>query len=243
VAAAFVLHFRPAGEPRSAVASVPSAAAVIRSPETRTLPDGSIVELRPGAEIALEFGPAERRLMLQAGEAHFAVRSDPARPFVVMAAGVAVRAVGTAFAVSRTSHTVDILVTNGRVAVDTVPAAEASPAPRVTPVLLGAGESAVVRLADEAEPDVRTLSRSEQRDRLGWRVPMLEFARTTLAEAVPLFNRHAEANLSFDPAVGGLRLSGTLRADDTDTLLTLLHNEFGLVDEARPDGGRHLRRP
>ncbi len=36
-------------------------------------------------------------MKLEAGEAHFAVAPDAARPFVVRVGGVAVRAVGTAF--------------------------------------------------------------------------------------------------------------------------------------------------
>jgi transmembrane sensor len=47
------------------------------------------------------------------------VTKDPVRPFIVMAAGVAVRAVGTAFNVKLDSTAVEVLVTEGMVAVAT----------------------------------------------------------------------------------------------------------------------------
>jgi transmembrane sensor len=64
------------------------------------------------------FTDAERRVRLAGGEAHFVVAKNEAWPFVVEAAGVAVRAVGTAFAVRVDGAQVDVLVTEGRVRVE-----------------------------------------------------------------------------------------------------------------------------
>ena len=66
----------------SALATGP---AVVLLPERRVLPDRSVVEMNNGAAISVQFaarstGP--RRVLLQQGEAHFAVAKDPARqPF------------------------------------------------------------------------------------------------------------------------------------------------------------------
>lgn len=87
----------------------------LRVNERRALPDGSVVELKDGSRINLEFSAAERRVHL-IGEAHFQVAKNPT-PFVVVAGGVALRAVGTAFNVRLDADTVDVLVTEGRVAV------------------------------------------------------------------------------------------------------------------------------
>ena len=71
VLAVGVLALRPR---ESAPPAAPSV--VARGVETRTLADGSVVELRAGAALDVEFSAGERRVMLRAGEAHFAVRWD-----------------------------------------------------------------------------------------------------------------------------------------------------------------------
>jgi transmembrane sensor len=58
-------------------------------------------------------------VVLERGEAHFQVAKNPARPFVVVARGVEIRAVGTAFSVGLESTRVEVLVTEGQVAVET----------------------------------------------------------------------------------------------------------------------------
>ncbi len=219
---------------------IAAASAVVIAPETRTLADGSIVELRRGAEILVEYGPSTRRVVLRAGEAHFQVKKDAARPFVVVASGVAVRAVGTAFSVDLGKRAVDVLVTEGRVAVTSPPAAvEAAPA--VAMVVAGQGTTVSLEAAGAAA--VRSVPSGERRERLNWRVPLLEFSSTPLAEAIPMFNRHGSRLLVIDPALGRLQLSGTLRADDIDSLFILLRNEFGIIAVPGSDGRTELRRP
>src|SRR5690606_20576679 len=66
-----------------AVRSSAEPTAIVWTPERRTLPDGSIAELPPGSEIAVQFSAQERRVLLTRGEAHFQVVTDHARPFRV----------------------------------------------------------------------------------------------------------------------------------------------------------------
>jgi transmembrane sensor len=87
--------------------------------ERVALADSSIVELNSASEINVNFSPAERRVRLVRGEAHFTVAKNPARPFLVEAGSVAVRAVGTAFNVRLGAKQIEVLVTEGRVAVAT----------------------------------------------------------------------------------------------------------------------------
>lgn len=223
-----------------AVPPIAAVSAVVIAPETRTLADGSIVELRPGAEIRVEYGPSSRRVVLLAGEVHFQVTKDAARPFVVVASGVEVRAVGTAFSVDLGKRAVDVLVTEGRVAVTSPPAAvEAAPAV----AMVDAGQGTTVSLEVAGAAAVRSVPSGERRERLNWRVPLLEFSGTPLAEAIPMFNRHGRRHLVLDPALGRLQLSGTLRADDTDSLFILLRNEFGIIAAPGSAGHTELRRP
>ena len=239
--------------PASAVAENAEAAAttIVSAPVRRTLPDGSIVELKPGAEIAVEFvagGSGTRRVALQKGEAHFTVAKDARRPFVVAAGGVEVRAVGTAFSVEWGTRAVEVLVTEGRVAVDQ-PVARAPAAALLAEV--DAGNRAVVAWDEQAkEARVEAVTPTQLSERLAWRVPRLEFNATPLAEVVELFNRHAvpasggvEAKklVLADAELEALPLSGLLRADNLTVLLQIMETSYGIRAEPRGDGEIVLR--
>jgi transmembrane sensor len=220
--------------------------AVVLRPETRTLADGSVVELNAGAEIEVDFAGPLRRVALRKGEAHFQVTKDAQRPFVVAAGGVEVRAVGTAFSVELGTKAIEVLVTEGRVAVEKPAQPSVASSDAVAPVAasratFGVGKRIVVELIPEIatatpEPQVTTVSPAELDEHLAWRVPRLEFSGTLLAHALPMFNQHGRVRLTLaEPALGRLQLSGVLRADDTESLLRLLEGEFDLKAERRGD--------
>jgi len=192
--------------------------AVVVSPERQVLPDGSVVDLKAGAEIAIDFSGDFRRITLRRGEAHFEVVSDTVRPFVVAAGAVEVRAVGTAFSVQWEREEVQVLVSHGRVAVartgadspapppperepavaqpPEAPAARV-PAPPSLPSLpatyLDAGERIVLPASGttSAVAIATVVTPDELMERLAWRQVWLEFTGTPLAEAVALMNRHS----------------------------------------------------
>src|SRR4051812_20643298 len=95
----------------SAMPPTPAPSAVVSMPVQRVLPDGTMVQLKDDAEISVAYSPAVRRVVLLRGEAHFEVRHDSARPFIVAVDSVEVRAVGTAFVVQRRAADVEVLVT------------------------------------------------------------------------------------------------------------------------------------
>lgn len=207
------------------VAVAPTATAFVSEPRREQLPDGSIVELRPGAQITHVFDAERRHVTLLRGEAHFEVTKDPARPFVVRARDVDVRAVGTAFAVDLGEKAVEVVVTHGRVAVEPAAAQIA---------FVDAGQRARAP-AGGAPSEVSTLSAAEAATRLAWRVPQLEFSRTPLAEALALINARGAASGQprieighDDPAWREIQLSGILAADNTGGFLLLLETNFGI---------------
>jgi transmembrane sensor len=134
-------------------AAPPARSSIVVAPRTESLPDGSVVELKPGARFRVEFAPAMRRVVLEAGEAHFAVRKETARPFVVAAGAVEVRAVGTAFAVDYARRSVAVLVTEGRVAVVGHADPQSGGAAERPTELVEAGQRAVVELGDAERGD------------------------------------------------------------------------------------------
>jgi transmembrane sensor len=214
--------------------------AVVLTPAMQTLPDGSVVELKFGAQIAADFSGEFRRVSLIQGEAHFEVAKDAKRPFIVSAGGVEFRAVGTAFSVQLGKEQVEMLVTEGRVAVSKVPEPTtlADPGPPSDPVVVEAGKRVVMELG-AATPQVAEISTAELAEKLSWRAPRLEFTDTPLAEAVALMNQHAAGRglprlVLEDEASAQLPVSGMFRADNTAAFVRILEVNFGL--KAIPEG-------
>lgn len=228
---------------------------VMLRPDRQLLPDGSAVELNAGAEIAVDFSPGRRSVRLVRGEALFFVAKDPARPFVVNAGGVDVRAVGTAFTVRYDSSKVNVLVTEGHVAVERAsdgrslldeseperaPASSALAAPT-----LNAGHRLIVPAAHAPEPAVpaAAVSTSEIAAALAWRQRRVEFTSTPLTEAVSLFNRGPGTKLLLvDETTADLRISGVFWTDDADGFARLLEASLGVSAIRQADGAVLLRR-
>lgn len=99
---------------RSMVADYETGVAELRDV---SLPDGSLVQLDAGSAIALDYGEAERRIVLLSGQAFFQVTRDTLRPFSVQAGDVSVVVTGTSFSVAKTATTIDVAVQTGSVEV------------------------------------------------------------------------------------------------------------------------------
>jgi transmembrane sensor len=227
----------------STVAPAPRHAIIHPGPERLTLKDGSLVELNADARVDVRFTPAERRVQLVRGEAHFVVAKDPSLPFVVAAGGVAVRAVGTAFSVALGEANVAVLVTDGRVRVD-APSTGANapniPAP-VMPELVAGQRAVVTRVAAEGGPapgtvQVSDVTPAEVERALAWQGLRLEFVELPLAEVVAEFNRYNRQKLVVgDAATGVLLVGGNFRADNVDAFVRLLESGFGVAAIRRGD--------
>jgi transmembrane sensor len=207
-------------------------AAVVKGYESRALDDGSVVELNGGAEIVVRFTTEERRVRLVRGEAHFLVAQNPGRPFVVEAGGVAVRAVGTAFDVLLGGQAVEVLVTEGRVRVDSPsPAAARRAVPEVA-----AGQRVVVALAGGEISEVTTVSPDEMAQRLAWQPRLLDFSATPLADVAAEFNRRNRTQLVLaDPALRLMPIVASFRSDNIDGFVRMLELSAGVSAERNGD--------
>jgi transmembrane sensor len=214
---------------------------VVASPRKEVLPDGSVVELRGEARIASDFSGRERSISLLQGTAYFEVAKDPNRPFVVRMGRVAVRAVGTAFALElAANHDLSVLVTEGRVGVHVLPAADPLAAAPLQDAIvsLDAGKAVSLPVAEQLKdiPVVRSVNDEELRTRTSWRIPRLEFSSTPLRDVVALMNRHnARKVILGDTTVGLVRVSGILSADKVDALAEMLETEFHVRVEHHPE--------
>lgn len=204
---------------------------VIPPPERQTLADGSIAEPNHGAHLEFAFAAAERRVRLRVGEVHLSVAKDAARPFVVEAGGVLVRAVGTAFNVRLDRDGVEVLVTEGRVEVE-------PPSAAVVPV--ASGERARVGAAGRTIVTPQP-PESIARD-LAWRGERLEFEGLPLRAVVAEFNLRNTRQLAIGDAVAGrVKVAGTFRADEPEAFARLLEAGFGIAVDRRDSGAWVLR--
>ena len=212
--------------------------AVVALPDRRELSDGSVIELRAGAEFEVVFTEKERRVRLRRGEARFQVAKNPDRPFVVQAGGVLARAVGTAFLVQVSPAHVEVIVTEGRVQVSASSLDTRSMEPEVHAPLLVPGERAVVQQPTATSPTVvpvvSAVSEPQLSERLAWLAPRIEFSATPLVEALRLINQYSSVKLILaDTDSESVRLSGLIRADNVETFWRLLEEDYGFRVEHR----------
>lgn len=215
------------------------------------LRDGSIVHLNGSSRIRVSYSTSERRLELLAGEAHFAVKRDPSRPFVVVVDEIAIKAVGTAFNIRREAQGIEVFVTEGKVRLDDIDRG-ASLLPRAQePEVLVAGHRAVVaRTAPAASPSesvapvtVAPMAPAEMQQALAWQERQLEFDQQPLAGVVADFNRHNSHQLVIaDAELGQRPFGGSFRADNLQGFVQLLEERFGVrVERGRDRTVLHAR--
>lgn len=246
-AVALLLVWMPATRPPQ-VASLAFEAAAYRQEK---LPDGSVLDLNRGAHVVVQFSAAERRVLLVQGEAQFAVAKNPARPFVVRAGGVDVRAVGTAFNVKLAGAHLEVLVTEGTVHVSQpiqIPDVNATPASALAPptvlAALTAGERTVIAVAAViAPPVVVPASTREIAELLDWQPRLLDFESTPLAEVVETFNRRNPLRLVIgDDALRALPIVASIRSDNVEGFVRLLEGTMGVKADRSSAGQIVLRR-
>jgi|GEM_PF-6202586 len=167
--------------------------AVQRTPaHLNTFSDGTIVHLNASSDVIEQFTPAERRVLLAYGEAYFSVAKNPARPFIVRARQVEVRAIGTMFDVNLQASAIEVLVTEGQVRVT-------SNGSTGEYVVVQAGQRATVALGTGAVRGitVASISEADEAAALTWQGSLLKLwrchARGTCA-GVPAAHRASLAD-------------------------------------------------
>lgn len=221
------------------------------SPETRyattvagysraRLDDGSTLELNAASAVRVQFTAAERRVELTTGEAHFAVAHDTARPFIVSAGSIAVRAVGTAFNVRyATDGAVEVTVTEGKVRIgQTGPASSAAE----SAPLVSAGQRIVLPKRAPL-PAVEQVDPAALRAALAWQGRLADFAEAPLADVVARFNSRSRIQLILsDPALADRRIGGSFALDEAEAFVRLLERDGEIIGERRGETEIHLRR-
>lgn len=179
--------------------------------------DGSVVELAGASAIRTDLDDTARHVGLLAGEAFFDVAPDPARPFVVEAAGVTVTVHGTAFDVLVTSESTTVALLHGVV--------EAAPRPAEPGgVHLNPGERIVI---DHRSGNSRVEPVAPEE--IGaWRQGRVFLDDMTLTEATEIVGRYHAAWIAIpDRALANRRINALIDLTDPDAALELLATTLG----------------
>jgi transmembrane sensor len=189
---------------------------------TVTLDDGSTLALNTDSAVSILFSAHERRVRLIRGEilvstgkdaGHRAGNPRAARPFVVETVPGELQPLGTRFAARQLPDGCRLTVFEGAVAVRPHDGAGRT---------VQAGERAhFTRFAvDGPAPADDTVG--------AWADGMLVASGMRLADFLAEVSRYRPGHLGCDPAVAGLRVSGTYPLDDTDRILDTLRTTLAV---------------
>ena len=161
-----------------------------------TLADGSIIEANTATRIEVRFNPLQRRVRLLGGEANFEVRPRWWQPFIVETSDLSVRAVGTVFDVVESPGDVRVVVSEGRVRVDT-------PVGRVGSVGIRQ------KLVYDRRSGTSLLVPARLDQDLAWVEGRLRFEARPLGEVIEEFARYSTTRIVLaDPQLAKLSVSG-----------------------------------
>ncbi len=204
---------------------------------TETLPDGSLVKLNTATRVAIAYEASERHVEILRGEAHFEVQHDRTRPFIVVAGGRRIRAVGTAFNVRlENDGRLAVTVTEGRILVTAPRAGDASGSgsEAATQQQVDAGQEL---LASGDDWRVKPLPPEALSNQLAWQRGMLVFDGEPLDAALAEVERYTNVKfLIRDDRIRNLRVGGFYRSGDIDGLVRSLENNLHIVATRRDDG-------
>lgn len=183
------------------------------------LPDGSKITLNTGSRIRIDLADAERRAVLEQGEAFFDVARDANRPFVVTAGDQRILVLGTKFSVRREGDDIRVAVTEGAVQV--------GDERLVAGTVVRTGKAGVLVLKKAL---------NEVEEELSWRSGVIVFRDDTLADAIAEFNRYTERKIEIvDPRVAEMRVAGSFQSSNAEDFVRLLEQGYSLRVEYGSD--------
>ncbi len=198
-----------------------------------TLADGTQLWLNTASAVNIDFNAAQRRVRLLAGEILIATASDaasPPRPFLVETAQGTVRALGTRYVVRQRGDDTEVSVFEGKVEIR--PHRHADRA-----LVLPAGYRAsytteAITPASPAEAAGAT-----------WTEGFIVARSMRLDDFLAELGRYSNDALSCDPALAGLRVSGSFPVDDIGKVLSALGTTLEVRTEVvtRRWGRKELR--
>lgn len=185
------------------------------------LADGSRVALSPGGVLTIRVSRRARTVDLAKGDAFFEVSHDARRPFTIAASGRTLTVLGTRFNIAQ----------GRRLTVSLVQGSLRVGAPGAADIVLKPGERYVA---------AKIGGRSEIADVVGdaaWKDGRLVFADTGLIEVTERLSRAAGRRFVLaDPALGALRLSGSMKVDRMEDVRSVLEASLPVATRLAGNG-------
>ena len=209
--------------------------------KTVDLPDGSKIVLNTDGAIDVDFTRKERVIRLVRGEAFFDVEHDPSKAFSVLTKSGVVTAVGTAFSVKVSDGHIDVLVTEGRVALAAESITLGETLTRdddsVNIMEVSAGQSAVynqkVEKLEVVPPDA--IER-----KLDWQDGLLSFNGEPLHQVVADISRYTDVRIEIaDEELAQRRVAALYEVGKIEPMLEALRLTANVEVEHIND--RHIR--
>ncbi len=218
--------------------------------KTITLNDGTLVILNTNTQVRIDYSEARRKVILDQGEAHFDIAHNPNRPFEVYAGQGLVRALGTAFTVYLKSDNVEVVVTEGTVAILPNQLALLKPGDSNTgehTFTASAVESTAGSTIDSRAGTVVTYDRhtaehiiqtvlADQDKKLSWHKGMLVFRDEPLENVIAEVNRYTPIKIVIpSKKVRELKVGGFFKVADIDSVFEALKKGFDIHAEVISD--------
>lgn len=184
---------------------------------THTLDDGSELTLGSGSAVDMHFDESGRTVELLRGSLRVDVAPDRARPFRVETEHGSMRALGTAFAVTRDEGATTLEMLESRVEVQAAHGGDRAEVEAGQRVRFDADRIGVIEHIDAGSIDD------------AWANHQLVVRDQPLADVLAQLARHRQGVIIFDrDELTGIRVSAVLPLDDTDRALQLLAKNFPL---------------
>ncbi len=209
--------------------------------ERHKLDDESVVELNAGARVSVHYSGKERLIRLHAGEAHFIVMKDSSRPFIVEAGETRIKALGTAFNVNFNAESVEVLVTEGSVWLDSQALVDQEAGEES--FVLSAGQRSVVsHEVSEEETVIEDVTAREVEEHTYWQSPNIEFIDQPLSHVVEQMNRYNEVQIVIaDSEIATRSVTLSVRPKNIGGFLAMVEAAFDVKAETQSSEEIYLR--
>ncbi|AIN62340.1 TPA: FecR domain-containing protein [Providencia stuartii] len=180
-------------------------------PKEVTLSDGSALFLNRQTRVRVAYETEVRRIYLDEGNAYFKVKSNPYRPFVILADERRIQVIGTEFEVDRHQQQVAVRVSKGIVSLKT--------GQEQATTYLFAGDSAT----SSAINSPVKMNKIAPLDVARWRFGELSFTDKPLAEVLSELNAYSPVNIELSPpSLAQSKISGRINLRQPESFFQAL---------------------
>lgn len=201
------------------------------------LADGSRVTLGGASRLTVNYTPTARDVRLEAGEAFFSVKKDPARSFNVHALQGVISAVGTAFNVQTVEDRVTVTVTEGTVRVAGNDARASSPGSvEAHSRDVTRGQELTYRAIQPLEPVAEgDLKQVDPAAVVRWRDGWLMYHNEPLRYVIADIARYTDLKIAVGDDAAGLQFSGAIYKDRIEEWIVALPEVSAVTVERNDD--------